>query len=160
MPVSGMTSTSPAGAAAGAAAAAAGAASARSTSSATMRPSGPVPRSERSSMPFSRAMRRASGEALTRPPSSACGSEAAAGASGSSGRPFSDLGAASFGSSFSSAGSSFASGSASGTSSPSSPMTAMALPTSISSPSPARILSRTPEESASTSWVTFSVSSS
>ena len=41
---------------------------ARSTSSATMRPSGPVPRSDESSMPRSRAMRRASGEALMRPP--------------------------------------------------------------------------------------------
>ena len=46
------------------------------------------------------------------------------------------------------------------TSSPGSPMTAIALPTSISSPSPARILRRTPDASASTSCVTFSVSSS
>ena len=41
--------------------------SARSTSSATIRPSGPVPRSCARSMPRSRAIRRASGEALTRP---------------------------------------------------------------------------------------------
>ena len=39
---------------------------ARSTSSATMRPSGPVPVSPASSTPRSRAIRRASGEALTR----------------------------------------------------------------------------------------------
>ena len=46
------------------------------------------------------------------------------------------------------------------TSSPSSPMTAIRLPTSISSPSPARIFRRTPPASASTSCVTLSVSSS
>src|SRR5881397_981587 len=39
-------------------------------------------------------------------------------------------------------------------------MTAIRLPTSISSPSPARIFSRTPLASASTSCVTLSVSSS
>ena len=64
--VSGTDSISPVGTAAGAADGAA--ASPRSTSSATMRPSGPVPRSDESSMPRSRAMRRASGEALMRPP--------------------------------------------------------------------------------------------
>ena len=56
---------SPVGTGAGAAGRAA---SPRSTSSATMRPSGPVPRSDARSMPRSRAMRRASGEALMRPP--------------------------------------------------------------------------------------------
>src|SRR5439155_26055309 len=48
----------------------------------------------------------------------------------------------------------------SATSSPSSPMTAMRLPTSISSPAPARIFRSTPLASASTSCVTLSVSSS
>jgi hypothetical protein len=67
---SGRDSISPLGAAAvgaGAVAAAAGCACARSTSSATMRPSGPVPRICARSTPRSRAMRRASGEALIRP---------------------------------------------------------------------------------------------
>ena len=54
-------------------AAAAAPASARSTSSATMRPSGPVPESAARSIPRSRAIRRASGEALTRPPSRIAG---------------------------------------------------------------------------------------
>ena len=65
---SGIRSTSPAGTGAGAAAGAVGPpASARSTSSATMRPSGPVPRSDASSIPRSRARRRASGDALILP---------------------------------------------------------------------------------------------
>ena len=65
---SGTRSTSPAGTGAGAAAGAAWPpASGRSMSSATIRPSGPVPRMPESSMPRSRAMRRASGEALIRP---------------------------------------------------------------------------------------------
>ncbi len=175
MPVSGMTSASPAGSAA--AAAGAGAAWARSTSSATMRPSGPVPCSERRSMPRSRAIRLASGDAFTRalPPfSAAAGSGSAWAFSAAASWPRSrsssrsragspsswPSSSATSASPSASASGSLASGSASGTSSPSSPMTAIALPTSISSPSPARILSRTPEESASTSWVTFSVSSS
>src|SRR5205814_148365 len=63
--VSSRRSTSPAGAAAGAAV---GAAPARSTSSATILPSGPVPDSAARSIPCSRAIRRASGDAFTRPP--------------------------------------------------------------------------------------------
>ena len=70
--VSGTRSTSPAGTGACnslllAGAAAGAPASARSTSSATIRPSGPVPRSAARSIPRSRASRRASGEALIRP---------------------------------------------------------------------------------------------
>jgi len=65
--VSGTRSISPGIAGAGAAGAGAPAA-ARSTSSATTRPSGPVPLSEPSSMPRSRAIRRASGDALMRAP--------------------------------------------------------------------------------------------
>ena len=69
--VSGTRSTAPGAIArTGAAAAGAGACSACSTSSATMRPSGPVPRTCARSTPFSRAIRRASGEALMRPPAS------------------------------------------------------------------------------------------
>ena len=67
--VSGTVSTSPAGSAEGAVDAAAGAAApeaARSTSSARIRPSGPVPWSDARSTPRSRAMRRASGDALRR----------------------------------------------------------------------------------------------
>ncbi len=162
------TSTSPLGARAPADGAALTApdAEARSTSSATMRPSGPVPRRAESSIPRSRAMRRASGDALTRPPfvlSTLCsGSD---GPSGASSRPRSRSSSRSGAGEPSSCASSSetsvgSSASPSGTSSPCSPMTAIALPTSISSPSPARILSRTPEASASTSCVTFSVSSS
>ena len=61
---------STAAAEAGAAAAGGGAADpacARSTSSATIRPSGPVPLSAARSIPRSRAIRRASGDALMRP---------------------------------------------------------------------------------------------
>jgi hypothetical protein len=163
------TSISPLGAAA---AVAAPVADARSTSSATMRPSGPVPRSEASSMPRSRAMRRASGEALTLPPfvlSTRCsGSD---GPSGASSRPRSRSSsrscagdpsswASSSETSVASSASASGASSPSGTSSPSWPITAIALPTSISSPSPARIFRSTPEASASTSCVTFSVSSS
>ena len=63
--VSGTDSISPVGTAAGAAGAADWP---RSTSSAMIRPSGPVPCSARRSIPRSRAMRRASGDALMRPP--------------------------------------------------------------------------------------------
>ncbi len=68
--VSGMRSISPIGAGAGTVVVAVGAglAAARSTSSATTRPSGPVPLSEPSSIPRSRAILRASGEALIRAP--------------------------------------------------------------------------------------------
>ena len=88
-----------------AASAGAAAGSKRSTSSATMRPSGPVPRIWESSTPFSRAIRRASGEALIRPPSagaagsaagasSCAGSSAPAAASASGAEaPFVDAGA-------------------------------------------------------------------
>ena len=62
--VSSRRSASPTAIGAGAAA---GAASARSTSSATIRPSGPVPRMVERSIPRSRAIRRASGDAFTRP---------------------------------------------------------------------------------------------
>ena len=65
--VSSTRSIPAAGAAAGAAFAGPETA-ARSTSSATIRPSGPVPASAARSMPRSRAIRRASGDALIRPP--------------------------------------------------------------------------------------------
>ncbi len=68
MLVSGTDSTSPDGTERGAAWPGAAATWARSTSSATIRPSGPVPRSDDSSIPRSRAIRRASGEALMRAP--------------------------------------------------------------------------------------------
>ncbi len=67
--VSSTRSTAPLGRGTTAGAAGADVTSARSTSSATMRPSGPVPRSRERSMPRSRAILRASGEALIRPPS-------------------------------------------------------------------------------------------
>jgi hypothetical protein len=154
---SGIRSTSPVGTGAGAAAGAVGPpASARSTSSATIRPSGPVPRIPDSSMPRSRAMRRASGEALIRPFPDAivsccrasCASCASCAGAGS-------LGVASFWASSSGA----AAAATSGTSSPSEPMNATVCPTGTS-PSATAILSRTPAASASTSWVTLSVSSS
>ncbi len=176
MLVSGTSSISPAGAAAGAGVAA-GCFAARSTSSATIRPSGPVPESAARSTPSSRAMRRASGDALMRPPAvaglptaelpplpcAACsaasrprsrspsragpsaGFSAPSSAAPSSGRTRSGV-------------SPFDEPSAD-TSSPCSPITATVRPTSTS-PSWTAILSRTPEASASTSWVTFSVSSS
>ncbi len=65
--VSSISSTSPAGAATAAGAAFGAATAPRSTSSATIRPSGPLPDSVAMSIPFSRASLRASGEALTRP---------------------------------------------------------------------------------------------
>ncbi len=117
-----------------------------------MRPSGPVPVTAARSIPRSRAMRRASGDAFTRPPS-ALGEGSISGASGAAGSSATGSGAG-----FAAAAS--GSGAVTSTSSPSSPMTAIARPTSISSPSPARIFSRTPEASDSTSCVTFSVSSS
>ena len=148
-----------AGAAAGASA---GAISARSTSSATIRPSGPVPRSCARSMPRSRAIRRASGDALTRPfrscsRTSVTCSDISRDAAAPSSRSASRFGAREP----SSCGVSSASVSsaACGTSSPSSPMTATVCPTGTS-PSWTAIFSRTPEASASTSCVTFSVSSS
>ena len=144
----------------------------RSTSSATTRPSGPVPATALRSMPRSRAMRRASGEALMRPPFSPEGclisatrslisadarrprslscSRARAGEPSSSGspdtpRPAEPFPAGSLGSS--------------STCSPCSPMTAIVLPTSTS-PDEIAIFRRTPDASASTSCVTLSVSSS
>ena len=158
MLVSGTCSTSPAGTGA-----AAGAAAARSTSSAMMRPSGPVPVIDVSSIPRSRAIRRASGEALTRSPGLRGSGCAAAGFSGSSA-----FGSSVFGSSvFGSSALGFSAGGAetlpfpdtSGTSSPASPMNAIVVPTGTS-PSETAILSSTPPASASTSCVTFSVSSS
>src|SRR3954466_1066927 len=130
-------------------------ASARSTSSATIRPSGPVPRISASSMPRSLAMRRASGEALMRPLPDAidasCRSCVGAGCG--------SFGFASFwGSSWASSWGAEAAA-ASGTSSPSEPMNATVCPTGTS-PSATAILSRTPAASASTSCVTLSVSSS
>ena len=164
--VSSTTSTSPA-ANAGAGAAGAGCASARSTSSATIRPSGPVPRTCARSIPRSRAIRRASGEALIRPSARAVGAERAAPRPpaprrpGPASRSGSRAGA--------SAGRSAPAGSASagpaplpeesGTASPSWPMNATVTPTGTS-PSCTAIFSRTPSASASTSCVTFSVSTS
>src|SRR5439155_19193263 len=149
-------------------------AAARSTSSATTRPSGPVPATALSSMPRSRAIRRASGEALIRPPlsadgclTSATGSPMPAAArrprsrSSSRARPGDPSARAS--SSTCSAPAPLpeaCSGSTSlGISSPCSPITAIVLPTGTS-PSATAIFNRTPEASASTSCVTLSVSSS
>src|SRR3954466_7555461 len=150
---SGRDSTSPDGRAATGAAAAGASACTRSTSSATIRPSGPVPCSDESSMPRSRAMRRASGEALIRPfvdgvlLGAGCASAAAAAAARPSWRSGSRFGA--------SAGFS----ADAGASSPALPMNAIVSPTGTS-PSDTAILIRTPSASASTSCVTLSVSSS
>ena len=144
----------------------------RSTSSATTRPSGPVPATALRSMPRSRAIRRASGEALTRPPLSSDGclssvtcslipAEARRPRSRSSSRAGpgepSSWASSSTSTSFAAASSSPAGSAA--TSSPCSPITAIVLPTSTS-PAETEIFKRTPEASASTSWVTLSVSSS
>ncbi len=169
--VSAISSTSPAGAAAPGAVCGSG--WKRSTSSATIRPSGPLPRTCASSIPFSRASRRASGEALTRPsglPSAATtgsASAVAAAACWPRSRCSSICGAdepsvCSSSCSSTAASSSLAAGAApfpDGTSSPSLPMKAIVLPTSTS-PESTTIFSRTPSASASTSWVTLSVSSS
>jgi hypothetical protein len=177
--VSSISSTSPAGAATAAAGAAFGVATApRSTSSATIRPSGPLPESVAMSIPFSRASLRASGEALTRPSGRAgasataavAASAVAAAASWPRARWSSIPGAEApsvWASSCSSTAASSDSASAAagappfpeGTSSPSLPMKAIVLPTSTS-PESTTIFSRTPSASASTSWVTLSVSSS
>ena len=128
-------------------------ASARSTSSATIRPSGPVPRIDDSSTPFSRAMRRASGDAFTRPfvlgavDGAGCSWAASAAAARPSSRSGSRFGA--------SAGFS----ADAGASSPSLPMKPIVSPTGTS-PSVTAILRSTPDASASTSCVTLSVSSS
>src|SRR6266851_1596326 len=144
----------------------------RSTSSATTRPSGPVPATALRSTPRSRAIRRASGEALMRPPFSSDGclisatrslisaearrprslscSRARAGEPSSTGSPDTSRAAEPFPAG--SLGSSL-------TCSPCSPITAIVLPTSTS-PEEIAIFSRTPEASASTSCVTLSVSSS
>ena len=98
-------------------------------------------------MPRSRAMRRASGDALMRP----LVEPSVAGAGSATG-----FGASSFG--FSSAFG-LASSAGADTDSPLSPMKPIVLPTSTS-PSVTAILSRTPLASASTSCVTLSVSSS
>src|SRR3954454_2154514 len=127
-------------------------ASARSTSSATIRPSGPVPRTARRSIPRSRARRRASGEALTRPLAAAVAAPSGDGAG-------SDRGSSSAFSSLLLASVGGAASATSGTSSPSAPMKATVCPTGTS-PSATAILSRTPAASASTSCVTLSVSSS
>jgi hypothetical protein len=108
-------------------------------------------------------MRRASGEALMRPPS-------AGALAGARLAPFPDADDACAGSR--AAGASFASaspeesssGDSSGASaaaifSPCSPIQAIVCPTGTS-PSATAIRSRTPDASASTSWVTLSVSSS
>src|SRR5919198_1167435 len=145
---SGRDSTSPAGSAAAGAVSGCGDAAARSTSSATTRPSGPVPAMALRSMPRSRAMRRARGDALTRPFVVAAGAGSLI-CVGSSRRSVSAF-AGSFGSGC---------GSATSTFSPCSPITAIVLPTSTS-PSLTAIFSRTPDASASTSCVTLSVSSS
>ena len=125
-------------------------------SSAMIRPSGPVPLTDARSMPRSRAMRRASGDALILSPSrrgSAAGSGPGSGACAASGSGFgSSLGA-------SAALSTLPFPDTSGTASPFSPMNAIVVPTGTS-PSETAILSRTPAASASTSCVTLSVSSS
>ncbi len=178
--VSSISSTSPAAVATAAAGAAFGAATTpRSTSSATIRPSGPLPWSWAMSIPFSRASRRASGEALTRPAvctgASATAAVAASAVAAAACRPRSRSSSISSAgepsssgcSSGSAASSSFSSPLVSagwpplseGTSSPSLPMNAIVRPTSTS-PEVTTIFSRTPSASASTSWVTLSVSSS
>ena len=123
-------------------------------SSAMIRPSGPVPLTDARSMPRSRAMRRASGDALILSPSrrgSAAGSGSGACAASGSG----------FGSSLgvSAALSTLPFPDTSGTASPFSPMNAIVVPTGTS-PSETAIFSSTPAASASTSCVTLSVSSS
>ncbi len=166
------TSTS-GGAGAAAGAAAAGAVAACSTSSATMRPSGPVPTTDARSTPRSRAMRRASGLAFTRAPvpaspggrrrwapppgwralvSAAAAASVRGGARDSRATPTAAAPAVV-------GAESPAGDSATGTSSPSAPMSAIVVPTSTS-PSGTTILSSTPSASASTSCVTLSVSSS
>ena len=145
--LSSTTSTSPGASAT--AAVGAGAAAARSTSSATMRPSGPVPVKLVSSIPRSRAIRRASGEALTLSPSRRSSLATVC-------CKVSDGGDSRFASGFAAAS---GAGVSSGTDSPCSPITAIVFPTSTS-PSEIAILSSTPDASASTSWVTLSVSSS
>ena len=103
-------------------------------------------------MPRSFARRRASGEAFTRPPVETGASATGLGASGSgSGAAAAGAGSAASGLPFVGAGTA--------TSSPAAPITATVLPTSTS-PSWTRIRRSTPEASASTSCVTFSVSSS
>ena len=162
--VSGTRSTSPVRSAT---AATAGAVAARSTSSATIRPSGPVPRSEARSIPRSRAIRRASGDALTRPSARAgCGASTSArllGAvrRGRACRARAPRRARARETPPPAAPRRPRLGSASGaeTCSPSSPITAIVCPTGTS-PSATAIFSRTPEASASTSCVTLSVSSS
>src|SRR5579884_1075954 len=140
--VSGTCSTSPLGAAG-----AAGRASAPSTSRATIRPSGPVPCSEARSMPRSRARRRASGDALTRP--FAGDSAGACGASTTVSDTFEVSDTSSTG----------GAGADAATSSPASPIHAIVCPTGAS-PSASAIFSSTPEKSDSTSCVTLSVSTS
>ena len=132
-----------------------GAAASRSTSSATIRPSGPVPLIDARSRPRSRARRRASGDAFRRSPGSRSGvcesGDGGAAATGGSGaaafcpapRPAADAGSAD----------------SSSTASPGSPMNASVVPTGTS-PSETAILRSVPPTSASTSCVTFSVSSS
>src|SRR4051812_33996946 len=143
---SGTRSTSPAGKGAAMGAGGAGPpASARSTSSATIRPSGPVPWIAARSIPRSRARRRASGEALTRPFVVAAGCSVVRCCGAGSGWRSGSFGASA--------------AATSGTSSPSAPMKATVSPTGTS-PSATAILSRTPAASASTSCVTLSVSSS
>ena len=135
------------------------------------------------SIPFSRASRRASGEALTRPSGRAGASATAAvaasavaaaaswprarwssipGAEEPSVWPSSSSSTAASSDSVSSDSASAAAGAPplpEGTSSPSLPMKAIVRPTSTS-PESTTILSRTPSASASTSCVTLSVSSS
>ncbi len=150
MLVSGRRSTSAeTGAAATGTAAGAGPACARSTSSATIRPSGPVPLSWARSIPRSRAMRRASGDALMRPFTvvAAAGAATGAGAASATGSTAAGSGAA------------FTSAATSGTLSSFAPMKPIVRPTGTS-PSVTAIFSRTPVASASTSCVTLSVSSS
>ena len=116
-----------------------------STSCATIRPSGPLPRRLARSMPRSRASRRASGDALMRP--FVVGSDTRFGSGTVSDTV---LVSDTFG---------WGAGASTATVSPSLPMKAIVRPTSTS-PSATAIFKRTPLASASTSWVTLSVSSS
>ena len=114
-------------------------------------------------MPRSRAIRRASGEALTRP--SRRGSRISvtlSARSAAAARPRSRSGSragAIDGASTPTPDSAEPGGGSSGTGSPSAPTNAIVWPTGTS-PSRTAIFSSTPSASASTSWVTLSVSSS
>ena len=141
-----------AGAATWAAAGAGLAAIARSTSALTMRPPGPEPESAARSSPFSLAIRRASGEAFTRPSPLGAGwaGASAAGASTAAwvGAAFAASSAVSSGAGVASAWRSVPAPSPEGFS-PASPTRAITSPIGNVSPSSARVSTRVPAAGAS-----------